>query len=82
MTEDVEALKGLTLRNPVNFESSRSSRAALTDSAGNIETGRGRGRVEKSDTILRPVFGSRQIPVDLCHPETEAGQGEMYSVRE
>jgi len=82
MTEDVEALKGLTLRNPVNVDSSRSPGSALNNSAGNIETGRGRRRVEKPDTILRPVFGGRQIPVDVRHPETEAGHGEMHHIRE
>ena len=82
MTEDVEALKGLTLRNPVSAESPRSTKTVLTCLTGDIETRRGRRRAEKPDTILRPVFRSRQVPVDVCHPEIEAGQGEVHSVRQ
>jgi len=49
---------------------------------GDTETGRGRRRAEKADTVLRPVFRSRQISVDIRHPETEAHPRKVSSLRE
>jgi DEAD/DEAH box helicase len=79
MTDDVEMLKGLTLRNPVRDVGAPFPRARLTPAfLGDTKT-RGRRRRGPSTHAIRcSLLGSRQIPSHLCDSQAQADQRQMH----